>query len=1355
MKKLIAITVILILLGLIYSALRVEPSSLASAAPPVQGQIPVPIRQREGLQSLTFWERTGGQPTAITFSVNSSPLVTRRNELHASSHDFTGASTEFYDVFYSNADGTVNADGAFVTVEAVWNFALPAGGGLNIAEVQLDFTPGGRPPVFGNTVASFVGLGDNFVPASVANAADGNLQTTTVMGNTAGQTQRLRVTIGFPPPEPPPGPSLVILDVEVGEGDSGTTNAVFRVGVNGTPAAAVSADFATANFGAVAGSDYLSRTGTLTIPLGQQSANINVPVIGDTLPERPQSFFVRLSNPRGATIQDGEGVGVIGDDDEPGTITACSQDTPITKVLSREAGNSIESTIGMDRDLIVDDYEVKLFVSNQTTGGVSLVDASLRSPSSGFKVLFSELEVPAASGIGTGCLPSPDCVIGYGNALRLEDHNGEAPYVGRWQIKQSEPFIAEKIEGRNARGPWKLDVGRALSEMRTMRLTLECWCLSLTGSREGLSLKPSRTVAPIINFESGLEDPFKGHTVKALVNDNGRPVENVPVTFKVVNKGGQGDVILTAVEATDSDGMAYFNYLNWVAGEDTIEARAEVNGAIYTDIARVSWINPCAATQSLQGTADQQATLNAMREFRDSKLAKSKRGQDYARLYYKFSGEAIRLMLMNPMMVLRSQEMIESYIPIVRDLTAGKEAALTEGDLQEIEGFMNDFAAKGSAELKQTVKNLCEDLRDSEAQRELGLSIRPGPKRGLTASGQPLGLRRASLLTIYCGLFLGGIFLIRWARRKGSRIILCVVLALLISSSQWPPTAPPLVSANLRPMLSGASSAPSNSPLAFATLQGSVDTQRLDYSTYLGAGGDDQGVAVAADAEGNLYVAGMTDSTNLPTVNAVQPNFGGGAQDAFVAKLDPTGTRLIYLTYLGGSGTDTATGLAVDASGNAYLTGFTSSPNFPALNALQANNRGNFDAFIAKLGPTGNLLYSTYLGGTANDSGGGIAVDVAGNAYVAGIATSTNFPVVSAAQPNLSGASDLYVAKLNAAGNQLLYSTYLGGSQDDAATAVAVDASGNAYVTGATLSTDFRTANAAQPAPGGGLFDALVVKLNPSGNLVYSTYLGGGNADRGLRIAADATGAAYVTGDTRSTNFPMRSALQQTFGGSSDAFVTKLNANGSLAFSTYLGGGGLDGGTAISVDPKGATYLTGFTNSINFPTLGPLQPALSGGSFDGFIAKLNPAGSGLDFSTYLGGSGLDTGYGISADSSGQAYLMGVTDSPDFPLRRPLQPAHGGGPADLFVAKIKSSGPAISRAEIQGKHLLVCGSGFDLGAKILINGEVHKKTRNDEQNPGGQLFGKKAGKLIERGETVTLQVRNADGSLSNELSFTRP
>ncbi len=453
----------------------------------------------------------------------------------------------------------------------------------------------------------------------------------------------------------------------------------------------------------------------------------------------------------------------------------------------------------------------------------------------------------------------------------------------------------------------------------------------------------------------------------------------------------------------------------------------------------------------------------------------------------------------------------------------------------------------------------------------------------------------------------------------------------------------------------------------------------LSYSTYLGGSNNDYGNAIAVDGHGNVYVTGDTYSTDFPTVSPLQASPHGG-RDAFVAKLNPSGTALVYSTYLGGGGTDRSEGIAVDGSGNAYVIGITTSTNFPTANPLQPTNHGAGDAFVAKLNASGSaLVYSTYLGGTAIDYGRSIAVDGAGNAYVTGYTASVNFPTAKPLQPtNHGGPSwcpcDGFVAKLNAKGSALIYSTYLGGSSDDGAHGVAVDGFGNAFVTGETYSADFPTVNPIQPALHGDQ-DVFVFKLNASGSaLVYSTYLGGKQADFGYDIAVNGSGNAYVTGFTGSADFPTANPLQPKKKGGQDAFVAKLNAAGSaLVYSTYLGGTKEDEGVGIRVDPSGNAYVTGYTLSTDFPTANALQVTNHGGA-DAFVAELNADGSALTYSTYFGGSSNDYGRRIAVDSSGNVYWTGRTLSSDFPTANPLQPTNHG-LYDAFVVKsAPTSGP---------------------------------------------------------------------------------
>ena len=392
------------------------------------------------------------------------------------------------------------------------------------------------------------------------------------------------------------------------------------------------------------------------------------------------------------------------------------------------------------------------------------------------------------------------------------------------------------------------------------------------------------------------------------------------------------------------------------------------------------------------------------------------------------------------------------------------------------------------------------------------------------------------------------------------------------------------------------------------------------YSTYVGGSDGEFATGIAIDSAGNAYVVGNTSSNDFPTINAFQSTFGGGGAgfgDAFVFKLNPDGSALIYSTYLGGSDLDVGKDIAVDSAGNAYLTGYTVSTNFPTANAFQGtfggpDSFGFGDAFVAKLNSAGSaLVYSTYLGGNGDDSGRAIATDSGGNVYIIGGAGSSSFPTtVNAFQSTYGGGGDAFVTKLNAAGSALLYSTFLGGSgregsQNDH---LAIDSAGNAYVTGSTRSTNFPTANAFQSTLAGES-DIFVAKLNATGSgLVYSTYLGGSKTDSGQGIAVDSAGNAYVTGDTSSADFPTANAFQNTFSGGfpvGDAFVTKFTATGALTYSSYLGGNEYDTGYGIAVDAAGDAYVTGITLSRCFPTTAGAFDTSSDNVFTGFITKIS------------------------------------------------------------------------------------------------------------------------------------------------------
>jgi len=451
----------------------------------------------------------------------------------------------------------------------------------------------------------------------------------------------------------------------------------------------------------------------------------------------------------------------------------------------------------------------------------------------------------------------------------------------------------------------------------------------------------------------------------------------------------------------------------------------------------------------------------------------------------------------------------------------------------------------------------------------------------------------------------------------------------------------------------------------------------LVYSTYIGGSGYDWGNGIAVGGSGNAYVTGHTQSTNYDvTAGAFQTTNGGGS-DVFVTKLNASGSGLVYSTYIGGSSDDFGNGIAVDGSGNAYVTGQTGSTDYDVTTgAFQTTNEGSYDVFVTKLNASGSgLVYSTYIGGSYGDYGSGIAVDGSGNAYVTGRTGSTDYDVTTGAfQTTNGGNDDVFVTKLNASGSGLVYSTYIGGSNDDGGRAIAVDGSGNAYVVGLTLSTNYDvTAGAFQTTHGGGTRDVFVTKLNASGSgLVYSTYIGGSSDDLGLGIAVDGSGNAYVTGQTGSTDYDVTAgAFQTTNGGYNDVFVTKLNASGSgLVYSTYIGGSSDDGGRAIAVDGSGNAYVTGATSSTNYDVTAGAFQTTNGGYYDVFVTKLNASGSGLLYSTYIGGSSGDYGSGIAVDGSGNAYVTGYTQSTDYDVTAgAFQTTYGGGLYDVFVTKL--------------------------------------------------------------------------------------
>jgi hypothetical protein len=460
----------------------------------------------------------------------------------------------------------------------------------------------------------------------------------------------------------------------------------------------------------------------------------------------------------------------------------------------------------------------------------------------------------------------------------------------------------------------------------------------------------------------------------------------------------------------------------------------------------------------------------------------------------------------------------------------------------------------------------------------------------------------------------------------------------------------------------------------------------LVYSTFLGGGTSDTINAIAVDSSGAAYVTGSTSSTDYPVTPGV---FQSTVSTAFVTKINASGTALVYSSFLGGSqaasGGNSGNDIAVDSSGDAFIVGSTHSSNFPTTTgAFQTTNKAaaasGSNAFVTKVNPTGTaLLYSTYLGGSTSDSALSLALDSSGDAYVAGYSFSSNFPTTTGAyQTTNKSAGDYgwnqFVTKVNPTGTALLYSTYIGGSGDYSSPSgirVTIDKSGDAFLAGTTLSTDFPTTTGAyqtKTKAKTGQGNITLVKFNPKGSaLLYSTYFGGSGSaygdDTPNGLAVDSSGNAYFSGTTWESNFPVTSSAYQktsaaVANGASSAFVTKINpAGSSLVYSTYLGGSGGtagDRGNRLAIDSSGNVYLTGSAGSTDFPVTSNAYQSINPARYNNgavvFLTEFNPGGTSLLYSTYMGGSNsyYDSGNGIALGSGGAVYLAGVATGSDFP-----------------------------------------------------------------------------------------------------------
>ncbi|MCK4444589.1 MAG: SBBP repeat-containing protein, partial [Thermoplasmata archaeon] len=493
-----------------------------------------------------------------------------------------------------------------------------------------------------------------------------------------------------------------------------------------------------------------------------------------------------------------------------------------------------------------------------------------------------------------------------------------------------------------------------------------------------------------------------------------------------------------------------------------------------------------------------------------------------------------------------------------------------------------------------------------------------------------------------------------------------------------------------------------------------ADGSALVYSTFIGGNSIDIGYSIAADSDGNAYVIGQTLSTDFPTTPGAFDTTYNVGHDAFVVKLDASGSDLVYSTFLAGSHNEYGYAIAVDSTRAAYATGFTYSTDFPTtVDAFDTSyNGGGADAFVSKLDESGSsLLYSTFIGGEDGETGSSIAVDSSGNAHIAGHTYSVDFPTTPGTfDTSHNGLSDPFITKLNATGSSLIFSTFLGGSNNDYVLSIGIDSSGHSYVTGDTCSADFPTTPNSFDGTLGGNRDAFVTKLGVAGStLVYSTFLGGSGRDYGLSIAVDLTENVWITGGTSSTDFPTTpSAFDVSYnGGFRDAFVTRLDATGSsVGYSTFVGGGvndveaggGCEEGRSIAVDSDGNVYVTGYTSSIDFPTtLDAFDTSYNTGSSDAFVVKLHIVGGGE------GSCPLSKGFWKthpdvwpldSLDIGGEAYnkteLLNILWTPPRGDASVIL-AHQLIAAELNVANGSDSSPIIAEIE-EANRLLAAFSG---------------------------------------------------------------
>lgn len=543
----------------------------------------------------------------------------------------------------------------------------------------------------------------------------------------------------------------------------------------------------------------------------------------------------------------------------------------------------------------------------------------------------------------------------------------------------------------------------------------------------------------------------------------------------------------------------------------------------------------------------------------------------------------------------------------------------------------------------------------------------------------------------------------------------------------------------------------------------------LSFSSFLGGAGGDEATDIGIDPAGNVWVVGNTAGLTLaPAGIPYDSSFNGAPSDIFVLKVSPSGTPLVW-TYIGGPFNDHTPAITFDSTGNAWLTGTTGGGSFPVTPGnLQAVYQGGGDAFIVKLDPNGStLLYATFYGTPLAENGRSIAVDGGGvTVYLGGETTSATLPGSggSVVQPNFAGVQDGFIAKINIPSAHIEYVTYLGGTARESLSKIKLDASGNLHVVGQTFSTDFPgtalssipSLASVQPNFGGGTSDAFAVKLNATGTqLLYSTFLGGNDAEAGLSVALDSMGNAVVSGNTRSSNFPLAGTPFQSTRVGNDYFAAKINQNGSapLIFSTYFGGIGNDSGGVVALDQFDNIYLSGQSNSCTVPPFShPLQINVcpSGVGVPIFVGQLDSTGSSLLSLFGFTGNGSSISNGLVTDGHGSLYIAGFTRAPDFMTLNAIQGTFGGGTSDAFFAKltykpIANAGP--DQSVSMGTLVTLDGTNSTGGSLTYAWTKVAGPTvALGEANTAHPTF--VAPNVPAAGATVTFQLIVCEGTSNN-------